>query len=149
MKPEKADIIFIPGQWLFTDGGKRLQQLIWEKICAICPAKWKIQHHCQADLAECCTGQERYNGRVSDGMGIFKGCIDEESCAGRMLVLKEDQATFTWENARVIPRSYGSRRVLNIRKATVMLQKLSCEKSTDVLSEGISGSEISGMPMLC
>ena len=45
-EPEKADIIFYSGEWLFTDGGKGCS-LIWEKICAICPSKWKIQHRCR------------------------------------------------------------------------------------------------------
>ena len=46
---------------------------------------------------------------------------------------------------QIIPRSYGQSGNRN-KISTVMLQKLSCEKSTDVLSEGISGSKISGMP---
>lgn len=45
-EPEKADIIFIPGNGLFTDGGKGAA-LYGKKICVICPSKWKIQHHCR------------------------------------------------------------------------------------------------------
>ena len=80
-EPEKADIIFVPGQWLFTDGGERRQQLVCEKICAICTAKWKIQYFCR-QIWRSTDWSETVQWRVSDGMGIFKGCTDEEWCAG-------------------------------------------------------------------
>ena len=116
---------FCTRQWLFTDGRESGTACMRKNMrpFVLPSGKYSIS---TGRFGGVLTGQERYSGRVSDGMGIFKGCTDEEWCAGRMLVLKEDQATFTWENAKVFQKSYGSEQVLNIRKAIIMLQKLSC-----------------------
>ena len=45
-EPEKADIIFIPGNG-YSQMAEKAAAAVCEKICAICPSKWKIQHHCR------------------------------------------------------------------------------------------------------
>ena len=50
-------------------------------------------------------------------MGIFKGCTDEEWCAGGCCS-EGNQATFTWENAK-FSRKVTDQAGINIRKAII------------------------------
>lgn len=79
-KPEKADIIFVPGNG-YSQMAERAAQLYAKKICSICTAKWKIQYFYR-QIWRSTDWSETVQWRVSDGMGIFKGCTDEEWCAG-------------------------------------------------------------------
>ena len=72
-KPEKADIIFVPGNG-YSQMAERAAQLYAKKyaLFVLPSGKYSIS-----------TGHEgKISGTVSDGMGIFKGCTDEEWCAG-------------------------------------------------------------------
>ena len=54
-------------------------------------------------------------------------------------ILKEDRATFTWENAKY-SRMVTDSNEISVKKSYYTPQNLSCQKGTDVLSEGIPGN---------
>ena len=143
-EPEKADIIFIPGNG-YSQMAEKAAALYGENYASfVLPSgKYSIT---VGKFGGVLSGQERYNGNYRTEWDFLKDVLIKNHVPDEV-ILKEDQATFTWENAR-FSRSYGQSRNRN-KKSTIMLQKLSCKKITDVLSEGISGSRISGMPMLC
>ena len=73
-KPEKADIIFVPGNG-YSQMAERAAQLYAKKYAPfVLPSGRQIWR--STDWSE------TVQWRVSDGMGIFKGCTDEEWCAG-------------------------------------------------------------------
>lgn len=110
--PEKADIIFVPG-----NGIRR-----WQKKQADCTGK---------ELAQ----KILPSGRYSITVGKFAGVLDKKECYGgtygteweflrdvlmrngvpEEMILKEDQATFTYENA-IYSRQVTDREQLNIRR---------------------------------
>ena len=114
-KPEKADIIFVPGNG-YSQMAERAAQLYAKKICSICTAKWKIQYFCR-QIWRSTDWSETVQWRVSDGMGILKDVLMKNGVPADA-VLKEDQATFTWENAK-FSRKVTDQAGINIRKAII------------------------------
>lgn len=134
-KPEKADIIFVPGNG-YSQMAERAAQLYAEKYAPfVLPSgKYSIS---AGRFGGVLTGQKRYNGEYQTEWEFLKDVLMKNGVPADA-VLKEDQATFTWENAK-FSRKVTDQAGINIRKAIICCKKLSCQKSFDVLSEGISG----------
>ena len=80
-------------------------------------------------------------------MGIPEGCTDEERRAGECR-FKGRRGNFYMAECTFFEKSDRSGRVES-EKGNFVLQELSCKESIYVLSEGVSGNRISGMPLLC
>ena len=78
-EPEKADIIFIPGNG-YSQMAEKAAALYGKKYSPfVLPSgKYSIA---VGKFGGVLSGQERYNGKY--GMGFFKRCFSEKSCSGR------------------------------------------------------------------
>lgn len=114
-KPEKADIIFVPGNG-YSQMAERAAQLYAKKYAPfVLPSgKYSIS---AGRFGGVLTGQKRYNGEYQTEWEFLKDVLMKNGVPADA-VLKEDQATFTWENAK-FSRKVTDQAGINIRKAII------------------------------
>lgn len=93
----KKRISFYSGEWLFSDGGEG-GALYGENYASfVLPSgKYSIT---VGKFGGVLSGQERYNGNYRTEWDFLKDVLIKNHVPDEV-ILKEDQATFTWENAR-------------------------------------------------
>ena len=96
-EPEKADIIFIPGNG-YSQMAEKAAALYGKKYAPfVLPSgKYSIT---VGKFGGVLSGQERYNGKYRTEWDFLKDVLIKNHVPDEV-ILKEDQATFTWENAR-------------------------------------------------
>lgn len=114
-KPEKADIIFVPGNG-YSQMAERAAQLYAKKYAPfVLPSgKYSIS---TGRFGGVLTGQKRYSGEYQTEWEFLKDVLMKNGVPADA-VLKEDQATFTWENAK-FSRKVTDQAGINIRKAII------------------------------
>ena len=114
-KPEKADIIFVPGNG-YSQMAERAAQLYVKKYAPfVLPSgKYSIS---TGRFGGVLTGQKRYNGEYQTEWEFLKDVLMKNGVPADA-VLKENQATFTWENAK-FSRKVTDQAGINIRKAII------------------------------
>ena len=114
-KPEKADIIFVPGNG-YSQMAERAAQLYAKKYAPfVLPSgKYSIS---AGRFGGVLTGQKRYSGEYQTEWEFLKDVLMKNGVPADA-VLKEDQATFTWENAK-FSRKVTDQAGINIRKAII------------------------------
>ena len=114
-KPEKADIIFVPGNG-YSQMAERAAQLYAKKYAPfVLPSgKYSIS---AGRFGGVLTGQKRYNGEYQTEWEFLKDVLMKNGVPADA-VLKEDRATFTWENAK-FSRKVTDQAGINIRKAII------------------------------
>lgn len=97
-EPEKADIIFIPGNG-YSQMAEKAAALYGKKYAPfVLPSgKYSIT---VGKFGGVLSGQERYNGKYRTEWDFLKDVLVKNHVPDEV-ILKEDQATFTWENARL------------------------------------------------
>ena len=113
--PEKADIIFVPGNG-YSQMAERAAQLYVKKYAPfVLPSgKYSIS---TGRFGGVLTGQKRYSGEYQTEWEFLKDVLMKNGVPADA-VLKEDQATFTWENAK-FSRKVTDQAGINIRKAII------------------------------
>ena len=114
-KPEKADIIFVPGNG-YSQMAERAAQLYAKKyaLFVLPSGKYSIS---TGRFGGVLTGQKRYSGEYQTEWEFLKDVLMKNGVPADA-VLKEDQATFTWENAK-FSRKVTDQAGINIRKAII------------------------------
>lgn len=114
-QPQKSDIIFVPGNG-YPQMAEKAAELYGEKYAPfILPSgKYSIS---VGKFAGVLSGQDKYNGDYETEWDflkdvLIKNLVPEEA------ILKEDQATFTWENAR-LSRAVTDQKGIDIKKAII------------------------------
>ena len=112
-EPEKADIIFIPGNG-YSQMAEKAAALYGEKYAPfVLPSgKYSIT---VGKFGGVLSGQERYNGNYRTEWEFLKDVLVKNHVPDEV-ILKEDQATFTWENAR-LSREVTDKAEIKIKKA--------------------------------
>ena len=112
-EPEKADIIFIPGNG-YSQMAEKAAALYGEKYAPfVLPSgKYSIT---VGKFGGVLSGQERYNGNYRTEWEFLKDVLMKNHVPDDA-ILKEDQATFTWENAR-LSRKVTDKAEIKIKKA--------------------------------
>ena len=117
-KPEKADIIFVPGNG-YSQMAERAAQLYAKKYAPfVLPSgKYSIS---AGRFGGVLTGQKRYNGEYQTEWEFLKDVLMKNGVPADA-VLKEDQATFTYENA-LCSRKVTDAEGLMVKKAILCCQ---------------------------
>ena len=112
-EPEKADIIFIPGNG-YSQMAEKAAALYGENYASfVLPSgKYSIT---VGKFVGVLSGQERYNGKYRTEWDFLKDVLIKNHVPDEV-ILKEDQATFTWENAR-LSRKVTDKAGIEIKKA--------------------------------
>lgn len=112
-EPEKADIIFIPGNG-YSQMAEKAAALYGKKYAPfVLPSgKYSIA---VGKFGGVLSGQERYNGKYRTEWDFLKDVLVKNHVPDEV-ILKEDQATFTWENAR-FSRKVTDKAGIEIKKA--------------------------------
>ena len=112
-EPEKADIIFIPGNG-YSQMAEKAAALYGENYASfVLPSgKYSIT---VGKFGGVLSGQERYNGNYRTEWDFLKDVLIKNHVPDEV-ILKEDQATFTWENAR-FSREVTDKAGIEIKKA--------------------------------
>lgn len=112
-EPEKADIIFIPGNG-YSQMAEKAAALYGENYASfVLPSgKYSIT---VGKFGGVLSGQERYNGNYRTEWDFLKDVLVKNHVPDEV-ILKEDQATFTWENAR-LSREVTDKTGIEIKKA--------------------------------
>ena len=112
-EPEKADIIFIPGNG-YSQMAEKAAALYGKKYAPfVLPSgKYSIT---VGKFGGVLSGQERYNGKYRTEWDFLKDVLIKNHVPDEV-ILKEDQATFTWENAR-LSRKVTDKAGIEIKKA--------------------------------
>ena len=112
-EPEKADIIFIPGNG-YSQMAEKAAALYGENYASfVLPSgKYSIT---VGKFGGVLSGQERYNGNYRTEWDFLKDVLIKNHVPDEV-ILKEDQATFTWENAR-LSREVTDKTGIEIKKA--------------------------------
>ena len=112
-EPEKADIIFIPGNG-YSQMAEKAAALYGENYASfVLPSgKYSIT---VGKFGGVLSGQERYNGNYRTEWDFLKDVLIKNHVPDEV-ILKEDQATFTWENAR-FSREVTDKAEIEIKKA--------------------------------
>lgn len=112
-EPEKADIIFIPGNG-YSQMAEKAAALYGKKYASfVLPSgKYSIT---VGKFGGVLSGQERYNGKYRTEWDFLKDVLVKNHVPDEV-ILKEDQATFTWENAR-LSREVTDKTGIEIKKA--------------------------------
>ena len=97
-EPEKADIIFIPGNG-YSQMAEKAAALYGENYASfVLPSgKYSIT---VGKFGGVLSGQERYNGNYRTEWEFLKDVLVKNHVPDEA-ILKENKATFTWENARL------------------------------------------------
>ena len=116
-EPEKADIIFIPGNG-YSQMAEKAAALYGKKYAPfVLPSgKYSIA---VGKFGGVLSGQERYNGKYRTEWDFLKDVLVKNHVPDEV-ILKEDQATFTWENAK------NSRIVTDQNKLVIQKAILCC-----------------------
>ena len=112
-EPEKADIIFIPGNG-YSQMAEKAAALYGKKYAPfVLPSgKYSIT---VGKFGGVLSGQERYNGKYRTEWDFLKDVLIKNHVPDEV-ILKEDQAIFTWENAR-LSREVTDKAGIEIKKA--------------------------------
>lgn len=112
-EPEKADIIFIPGNG-YSQMAEKAAALYRKKYAPfVLPSgKYSIT---VGKFGGVLSGQERYNGKYRTEWDFLKDVLIKNHVPDEV-ILKENQATFTWENAR-LSRKVTDKTGIEIKKA--------------------------------
>ena len=112
-EPEKADIIFIPGNG-YSQMAEKAAALYGKKYAPfVLPSgKYSIT---VGKFGGVLSGQERYNGKYRTEWDFLKDVLIKNHVPDEV-ILKENQAPFTWENAR-LSREVTDKAGIEIKKA--------------------------------
>ena len=112
-EPEKADIIFIPGNG-YSQMAEKAAALYGENYASfVLPSgKYSIT---VGKFGGVLSGQERYNGNYRTEWEFLKDVLVKNHVPDEA-ILKENKATFTWENAR-LSREVTDKAEIEIKKA--------------------------------
>ena len=144
-EPEKADIIFIPGNG-YSQMAEKAAALYRKKYAPfVLPSgKYSIT---VGKFGGVLSGQERYNGKYRTEWDFLKDVLIKNHVPDEV-ILKENQATFTWENAR-LSREVTDKTGIEIKKALLCCKNYHARRALMYYQRAYPGSKISGMPMLC
>nr|WP_295266875.1 YdcF family protein [uncultured Blautia sp.] len=112
-EPEKADVIFIPGNG-YSQMAEMAAALYGEKYAPfVLPSgKYSIT---VGKFGGVLSGQERYNGNYRTEWEFLKDVLVKNHVPDEA-ILKENKATFTWENAR-LSREVTDKAEIKVKKA--------------------------------
>ena len=112
-EPEKADIIFIPGNG-YSQMAEKAAALYGGKYAPfVLPSgKYSIT---VGKFGGVLSGQERYNGNYRTEWEFLKDVLVKNHVPDEA-ILKENKATFTWENAR-LSREVTDKAEIKVKKA--------------------------------
>ena len=124
-EPEKADIIFIPGNG-YSQMAEKAAALYGKKYAPfVLPSgKYSIT---VGKFGGVLSGQERYNGKYWTEWDFLKDVLVKNHVPDEV-ILKEDQATFTWENAR-FSREVTDKAEIEIKKALLCCKNYHARRS--------------------
>ena len=124
-EPEKADIIFIPG-YGYSQMAEKAAALYGENYASfVLPSgKYSIT---VGKFGGVLSGQERYNGNYRTEWDFLKDVLIKNHVPDEV-ILKEDQATFTWENAR-FSREVTDKAEIEIKKALLCCKNYHARRS--------------------
>ena len=115
----KRILFLVPRQWLFTDGRESGTAVCEKYAPFVLPSgKYSIS---TGRFGGVLTGQKRYSGEYQTEWEFLKDVLMKNGVPADA-VLKEDQATFTWENAK-FSRKVTDQAGINIRKAIICCKK--------------------------
>ena len=122
---EKADIIFIPGNG-YSQMAEKAAALYGENYASfVLPSgKYSIT---VGKFGGVLSGQERYNGNYRTEWDFLKDVLIKNHVPDEV-ILKEDQATFTWENAR-FSREVTDKAEIEIKKALLCCKNYHARRS--------------------
>ena len=123
-EPEKADIIFIPGNG-YSQMAEKAAALYGKKYAPfVLPSgKYSIA---VGKFGGVLSGQERYNGKYRTEWDFLKDVLVKNHVPDEV-ILKEDQATFTWENAK-------NSRIVTDQNKLVIQKAILCCRNVHALS---------------
>lgn len=124
-EPEKADIIFIPGNG-YSQMAEKAAALYGENYASfVLPSgKYSIT---VGKFGGVLSGQERYNGNYRTEWDFLKDVLIKNHVPDEV-ILKEDKATFTWENAR-FSREVTDKAEIEIKKALLCCKNYHARRS--------------------
>ena len=124
-EPEKADIIFIPGNG-YSQMAEKAAALYRKKYAPfVLPSgKYSIT---VGKFGGVLSGQERYNGKYRTEWDFLKDVLIKNHVPDEV-ILKENQATFTWENAKN-SRIVTDQNKLVIKKAILCCRNVHARRS--------------------
>ena len=124
-EPEKADIILIPGNG-YSQMAEKAAALYGENYASfVLPSgKYSIT---VGKFGGVLSGQERYNGNYRTEWDFLKDVLIKNHVPDEV-ILKEDQATFTWENAR-FSREVTDKAEIEIKKALLCCKNYHARRS--------------------
>ena len=113
-EPEKADIIFIPGNG-YSQMAEKAAALYGKKYAPfVLPSgKYSIT---VGKFGGVLSGQERYNGKYRTEWDFLKDVLVKNHVPDEV-ILKEDKATFKWENDRLSRVEVTDKAGIEIKKA--------------------------------
>lgn len=114
-QPEEADIIFVPGNG-YSQMAERAAALYEEKYAPIVLPSGKFSIS-TGKFGGVLAGQERYNEDYQTEWEFLRDVLVKNGVP-QEVILKEDQATFTWENAK-FSREVTDQAGLEIKKAII------------------------------
>ena len=124
-EPEKADIIFVPGNG-YSQMAEKAAILYGEKYAPfVLPSgKYSIT---VGKFGGVLSGQERYTGDYQTEWEFLRDVLIKNNVPEKA-VLKEDQATFTWENAK-LSRAVTDEAGIKIKKALLCCKNYHARRS--------------------
>ena len=136
--PEKSDIIFVPGNG-YPQMAECAAQLFREGMAEwILPSgKYSVVN---GEFSGVLEKSDIYNKEYETEWEFLKEVLIKNGVPEEK-ILREDQATFTYENA-IYSRQITDQMGLEIKKGNFVLQIVSFQKMPDVLSDFIPGNTI-------
>ena len=124
-EPEKSDMIFIPGNG-YSQMAEKAAALYGENYASfVLPSgKYSIT---VGKFGGVLSGQDRYNGNYRTEWEFLKDVLIKNHVPDEV-ILKEDQATFTWENAR-FSREVTDKAEIEIKKALLCCKNYHARRS--------------------
>ena len=114
-QPQKSDIIFVPGNG-YSQMAEKAAELYGEKYAPLILPSGKFSISV-GKFAGVLSGQVKYTGPYETEWEFLKDVLMKNQVPERA-ILKEDQATFTWENAK-LSRVVTDQAGINIKKALI------------------------------
>ncbi|MBU5480002.1 YdcF family protein [Blautia sp. MSJ-19] len=114
-RPERADIIFVPGNG-YSQMAEKAAELYREGYASLVlpSGKYSIS---VGKFAGVLSGQKHYNGNYSTEWEFLRDVLIKNGVPEKA-VLREDEATFTWENAKLSKKVTDAAGII-IRKAII------------------------------